>query len=768
MIEEPERAPGRATWVVPLAHVLVVGWLFAGSWLRGELPYFRDVSSYYYPNYVFLERSFDQGVWPLWNPTNDCGAPFLIAYPLELLLVLVAGARGALLLAPPIHVLIALCGGSVLARRLGCGPWGSWAGGVLYGASGYLLSSLNLFELSHGTALTPWVVAAFLGLLQEPTLRRAASLGALAALQASTLAAEALLQTALAGLCLLPRVPTRRDLGRLATAGLIAALLAAPVLLGTRAMVEGTRRFAGLPREEAFAWSATPITLLEAVVPQLFGDVHTFTNWGFSGQPFFSGGFPYLLSLYLGPIPLLLAACAGRGQARLWLLVALGILSSLGDHGPLEVALSPLLKHFRTPVKFFLLTTLGLSLLASRGLDRLTRRRPSRAALLLVPGALLLAAGLALARWPEPLARLAGSWVPELRNPYSRFVAAGIWPAAWTTTGALALGAGLSMCAGSRLAAAAGLLAALDLLVVNTRINPSAPAGFYEPGPQLKSLLRAAETEGPYRWFSYGVANSPGVAWSLLFAHTNSDRWLYYMDRQSLLPRTHVLDGLEAAFDEELGLFAPLGSTLHRGERRPDRFRDHHARLRGANVRWVLSFHELPADLVELRAQAVFSEIRQPLRLYELRDPLPRAFWVGADQVVVEGGGGRVTLRVGSPTPGADLRFERPDPHTVLLHASTPPGYLVVLEGYHEDWQAAAGSGPVPLLRADGRYWVLPTAGGRQTFTVRYRPRWRGPALLLLAAGGLLCLVLWFRPRRSPPGGPPHSSRSPSRAISAA
>jgi len=55
---------------------------------------------------------------------------------------------------------------------------------------------------------------------------------------------------------------------------------------------------------------------------------------GYWGQPFFPEGFPYLLSLYLGPCVLLLAALAGRHARamRLWALVAVGLLMSGSVH----------------------------------------------------------------------------------------------------------------------------------------------------------------------------------------------------------------------------------------------------------------------------------------------------------------------------------------------------------------------------------------------------------------------------------------------------
>jgi hypothetical protein len=72
---------------------------------------------------------------------------------------------------------------------------------------------------------------------------------------------------------------------------------------------------------------------------------------------------------------------------------------------------------------------------------------------------------------------------------------------------------------------------------------------------------------------------------------------------------------------------------------------------------------------------------------------------------------------------------------------------VVVLEGYHPDWTATRGHTQVPLLRADGRYWALPTPGGDQEFDVHFAPQWRRAAFALAALGTAACLLLVHRDR---------------------
>jgi hypothetical protein len=764
----PTRSAG-VRWLPFLAHLPVVAWIFAGPIFAGRVPFFRDVALYYYPNYVFLERSLAQRVWPLWNPDCDAGAPFLTTDAVDLVLVGTLGAERALRLGPPLHMLLAMVGMSLLARRLGFGPWGHWSAGLFYGLSGYVLSSVNLFELFHAAAWAPLVLTAALRLWTSPDARGVAGFALAAAAQVATLGAETILQTGLLGLSLFPVRPDRRRSLGLA-AGLVATLLlSAPALLGIRALVEGTRRGQGLNREESFAWSVRPIVLLDSVLPGFFGDVHTFSEAGYWGQPFFPDGFPYMLSLYVGPGLVLLAAHAGpfAARKRLWAILLLGLLLALGTHGPLAALLEPLMRHFRSPPKLLFMSTVALCLLAARGLDDASRARRSALTALVVGAGLLLLSAV-LTRWPDAPARTFGGVVPELLDARARFVTSTAWPARFGTTGALLLGAALVL-RSSRRRPLAGVLIGLDLLLVNGDLNTSTGPEFYRLRPEVRALVDGARAEGPYRWFSYGAAGTPELAWAPEVAHRNSDVWLYYMDRQSLTPRTHVLDGLQGAFDEDRVGWAPTGSTLAAGERLPARYREHHARLRMASVRWVLSFRPLPEDLVRFHDEVVLPEIREPLRLYEIQDPLPRAFWVGRYETLSSpeererrlaapdfDPRSTVLLEKDPPAlapppdaatpPSIDVSQERVDPHTVRLRVKAPPGYLVVAEGYHRDWHAEVDGRERPLLAANGRYWALPTAGGDVRVTVTYRPLWRTWALACLGVGLALVLVLSARP----------------------
>src|SRR6185295_8231881 len=111
----------------------------------------------------------------------------------------------------PLHVLLAMCGGTALARQRGLGSAGAWATGAFYGLSGFLLSSANILQIFHGAAWAPWVVLAVLRVHQRADARRCALLALVLALQVSTLAVDYVLQTALVALFLLPSRVSRRS-----------------------------------------------------------------------------------------------------------------------------------------------------------------------------------------------------------------------------------------------------------------------------------------------------------------------------------------------------------------------------------------------------------------------------------------------------------------------------------------------------------------------------------------------------------------------------
>jgi hypothetical protein len=317
--------------------------------------------------------------------------------------------------------------------------------------------------------------------------------------------------------------------------------------------------------------------------------------------------------------------------------------------------------------------------------------------------------------------------------------AAALWSREWLVSGVLATGAGAAVVAGGGPAALlATLLAVADLLLVNHAINSFAPAAFYELRPEVAPLVERVRAAGPFRVFSYGVAYSPPRRWLPAVAAEDSDAWLYYVDRQALLPRTHVLDGLEGALEVDRTGWAPAAASLSVAETSPSRFREAYDRLRWANVRFVFSFEPLPDDLVRPSGEARLREVIDPLHLYELRDPLPRAFWVPSLAL------GDPHFHLVLPEPAPSVAYRRLDAHTYEIDARTPPGYLVVLDGAHADWHVRGPAGEIASHPFGPRYWALSTPGGEAHYLASYEPKWRLPAFACSASGAAILLAMFF------------------------
>ena len=726
------RLPSLAAAAGAAAHALVAAWVFAPALLGGRVLYFRDLSTYFYPNLVFLGQSLAAGVFPLWNPSVDAGTPFLMLYPPDTLLVAVGGARFALAVGPPLHMLLASVGASLLGRELGMGRVAAWTCGSIFALSGFRVSAVNLLEKHQAAAWAPVVVLAAVRCARRPRPAAAVLLAGVLALQVSTLAGEIVLQTAAAAALLAWRPMDRRGWLALGAAGALAAVLAAPALLGAAAVMKDTRRGSGFSAAEALSGAASPLELAGLALPRFFGEMHTLTEAGFWGQDVFPGGFPYLLSVYVGLAALALATAAGRDRS--WLLVAASVLLALGARGPFAPVLVSL-AVFRSPVKFLFLASLGIALLAGRGLDRAHRSRGHWLAL--APGVAVTLAAVALHLAPERMAAALAGFAP-LADPRAQQVILASWPGAFLVSGVLALAAGAAITHGGRIAAAAGVLAALDLLAVHGDVNRFAPASFYELRPEVRALLAPAFREGPARVFGYGIGNTPGLPFSPALLRENSDVWLYYLDRQVLWGRAAVLDGLEVAFDEDRTAWAPRGAALTAAESTPAAYETVHARLRGANVRWILSFAPLPADRVSERGMAWLPEVLVPLRLYEVRDALPRAFFV-TDLAAAE------PASVSPP-----IEVSAGSPHDIRVRASTPRGYVILLAGWDAGWMARAEDGAaLPVLRAGDRYIAVATPGGERTVHLRYRPRWWRIALALAGLGVAVALVALIAGRPS-------------------
>src|SRR5207245_9291672 len=121
----------------------------------------------------------------------------------------------------------------------------------------------------------------------------------------------------------------------------------------------------------------------ETVLPRFLGDPTRLSPLSWWGRFLFEGSYPFLLSIYVGIIPCLMAVLAicrrEAGAARRFTLAALaafGVLLALGRHSPLYrglFAALPAVRQVRYPERFLPVALFAVALLAGTGLGLLLR-----------------------------------------------------------------------------------------------------------------------------------------------------------------------------------------------------------------------------------------------------------------------------------------------------------------------------------------------------------------------------------------------------------
>jgi hypothetical protein len=755
-------------WLLPLVVLLPD--------LRAALPglsyYFRDFTVTFYPLRLFAARELAEGRFPFWNPYLHEGSFMLpAAYPLDLLLALWPSVSAASWLLTW-HLPLAAVLTYALGRELGLSRPGAFGAGVAYSLSGLSLSSLNLWVYLQCLALAPLVALAFRRAARDGG--RAVAWAALAlAACGSTLALEWAGQAALLALALgWDAAPGTRGLRRMGLAlALAAGLLAAPAAVVAGLLPE-TVRGAGLTADVLTANSVHPVALLQGLVPGLFGPVAPPAEQFWGGR-FFSKGYPYFSSLYVGA-PLLALAFVGLGSCpprRRALLVGFGLLGlwvALGSWGGLAPLLFSLpgVGFFRFPVKALFLPHAALALLVGHGVSALVGReawsRLGRAAAL----ASLPAAGLATVALLAP-ARLASGLGLALSEPgpVAGFVAGDA--AVSALVGVLLAGLALGVRHG-RVGAAGGTavaltILALDLARAGAGINPQVAASFFD----LPEELRAERLDAlaGQRVFSFETEASPAVRAFLASPARGRVAGSFLLHRRLLGPYTNVIDGVETALGKDLTSFAPRVPELSPAEYDPRGAAAILPALRDAAVSRVLTLDALDAPGLELRRSLPAGVRELTLRVYAVRDPLPRAYIACRLVPVADAPAARraalgrgfdgtrdVALEASAAAPacasGSAQRVALRAGHEAYDVEADGAGFLVTRDSFARGWGATLDGAPVAVLRANGKHRAVAVPGGRHRVELRYRPPGLAAGLAVFALATLATGALLLRRAR--------------------
>jgi hypothetical protein len=753
---------GPALALVVLASALP----HAGALLGRASYYFRDFSVTFYPLRLFQARELAALRWPSWNPYVHEGSFALpILYPPDLLHALWPGPAAVSWLLT-LHYPLAALGAWYLARELGASRAGAVVSGAAYSLGGLALSSLNLYVFLQALALAPAAVA---------LLRRAARDGGrwvpaaalLTALSLTTLAVEFVAQALALGLLLgWAARPAPRALFRgLAATALGLGLAAVPVAV-ISALTPETVRGAGFEGDVAMGNALHPVGLLQVLVPSLFGSLSAPVEEWWGGH-FFTKGFPYFLSIYLGGIVLALAAAAWpeiEKRTRLVLAGAalLALWYALGATGGLAPLLShlPAFRVLRYPSKALFTPCLGACMAAGLGWDRLRRGRGwgVLAATLAAAGALALVPALALA-----VARAAVSaWAELPPGAASRLIAASataaLVPAAACVLAVLAWRGRL------RQAAVAALLAALAVLDLawNARgMNPQVSPRFFEPLPEMAAL--GLDRKG--RVFSYGVDESPAFRLFLASGVRGLGLWSFFVNRQAYGGYNNVIDRVETSEGKDITSFVLRSPGLRLEDYQPARVGSLLPWLRNAAVTHVVSVDALSHAELALVQRVDTGQPLLPLHVYRVAGPWPRAYVACRALVAASRQQAGDTPLRGGFDPGRDVALEQAPPAagapcasgTVRPLARTPAeetyaveldgaGLLVTRDSHARGWRATVDGQPVDLLRANGHQRAVPLGPGAHQVTLRYVPPGLRAGVIVTAVAAAVALGLAVRP----------------------
>ncbi len=720
-----------------------------------------DLVSFLFPIYRFAAATLTSGDWPLWNPHLYGGAPHVgdiqagFLYPPNLALFLLRPAfpYSALQWLSMAHIWFAGAGMYLfLVRGQRVRRLAGLAGALIFMFSDGFFVHFGNLNYNAVMSWLPWVFWAYTGDRQAErpaawdatTLARGALRGAMAGLllAVGTLAGhiQATLFIALALVCYsvlwlflqreepAPGPRTAALAVRLGTCGLLAFLLAAPILLPAFELSNRTVRAAWNYQQTA-GYSLSPAQWIGWLIPGFFG----------RGPQFHWGLWPRVETGYVGILSLVLVglAFALRRERRTWLwagvaltsfLLALGIYAI--PHGWLT--LLPPFGQLRAPGRLVMVTDFALAMLAGLGLD----------------------AGL------QPLdERTATIWA-AVRRALGRFTAA-VWAIA-VPLGYLAL-----------------LLTQDRPADMVSRISVTLIALMMFAGLLLASLLwaiaRCKEWARPATlgWLAVGLIFLDLASLAAYQDLGNQDPSLSYRQeriigflrqqpgpfridtktgiQQEWQPDTALLYGLE----DIDGIANPL--LLADVGRYWDNLGSRSTPLYDLlNIRYVIVRKDAPLDWSKF-ALAFDGDAR--LNVYENQRVLPRAFFVAQVQMVADheaawaaihatGFDPRVTavveaasnVQVGGRGQVVEIR---PGPNRLALQVTADgPAFLVISQVWYGGWEVWLDGRPTaPPLRTNYLFQGVVVPEGAHRIELRFAPFWWRVGWWLFAVG-LSALVL--------------------------
>jgi len=756
---------------------------------------FRDAQITHWPWRRVAVAELSAGRVPFVNASASGGEPFLanpnavLLYP-TMLLEKVLPPASAFNLHYLLHVLWAFLGARLLARRLGIAPGAAFFSGVAFAFSGIVMSYASAFANSGAAASwLPWCASAVLGVVRARGASEILRAGAAAAiafglqLLAGEPALSALTLLFAAFLAAAEIAASREDRGAAARglaaggilAGIGAAAIASPLLLPLSAVFPLTYRGQHLYSERAFGASPfLPWRAVEWLFPRFDGDPGALFSGAHWQYALHKGDLIYIWCVTLGVLPIaaVAIACLKRdfwSPRTAWLSAGTVVtfLFALGPAFPLFRILgsASLLRRLRYPIKFYLLTTLCVSLLAGFAAERL-RPTPARAgrramavvlALVVVFVSALVAAGPGGFLDRTVLPYLAGIAAPaeELLPAIRRNLAGdALFGLLATAVLALVLFSRRPIRGQNHLLALAALLLAfpwaLPLFVSADERDLARP-------PAVSAAIR----EGG------GIYVSPQLPeFNVLASGTRHPELpprvvkLARVQIEELVPATGAPFGVRYVFDADpdgsYGWYNRLAEEALAASAPQEQSR----LLRLYGARWLV--HDQGEGRPDFEPVTGFAVAGRRLVLSQARAPLPQIRWAGRawrrgslsgalelvrsdrfdpeSDVVLPGAADSAAPREAGR---ARVEVERAGPaEAAATVEAEQPGNLIFSRTYFKSWKAKVDGRDAPLLVANARDLAVAVPAGRHRVEFSYdrAPFLRGvvlQALTFLAVVGL-------------------------------
>jgi hypothetical protein len=725
----------------------------------------RDLLAYNLPMENAVHDAYARGRLPVWMTEVSGGRPLLpnpnagALYPARPFLALFSFPL-AMRLFPLFHWALAGIGVLCLARSIGASRAAAWVAAVTYAFSGVAVSEVFFPHILPGLALLPWIVLAA-GRPGVPGIRRILLLSFLFALV--FLAGDVFssgLAVACASLWILleePRALRARELLRLVSSLLLAALAAAPQIVATLLWIPETgRAVTGLTLGESLLYSISPFRLLELVVPYPFGSTSALdVSEVWSRAVFHGKALGLFATLYAGAFAVVGALTARRERARgarFARVLALAVLVVSVTPSLLPASwgrlASPL--SLRNPEKFAVGLALALAILAALAFDRFRKLAPRPRGMLVAAKVLCLFAALSWL-WPDAAGRFALRFTGDASGPAR--LAGEKLAIAFAEAGLLWIATLLALEA-LRALPRAGLPACLALLTIcpiaaNRRIATTfREEALFSPTPFAR-FLRRADPQGAYR--TMGAAGYRPAS-ALQEAEAGNDPGQIEFSRRNWHQYTPALWQRGTVFNEDFdaGDLSRLQSLRRvsfraagHGQARPFfgalalrfgiRFRDQaplpgYHRVGGdALMDWDEQEEAYP-DIRLLESWREETGAVQALNLLPL---------LKDGEIVVESG----SRAAGSARPGRLRVFER-TPERLSLETVTPDAtWLFVLRGYWSERTVFVDGGEAEDAPAQLAFSAVRVPAGRHRIDWRERvPGGRisgfGPVLYALFAAG--------------------------------